>query len=64
MLCTPDKEQEAKEAGADYVGLDDYIEKIKNGWTDVDVIITLPSVMAKIGALGRVLGSSWTYAKS
>ncbi|HEY9124512.1 MAG TPA: 50S ribosomal protein L1 [Bacteroidales bacterium] len=56
VLCTPDKEQEAKEAGADYVGLDDYIEKIKNGWTDVDVIITLPSVMAKIGALGRVLG--------
>jgi large subunit ribosomal protein L1 len=56
VLCTPDKEQEAKEAGADYVGLDDYIEKIKSGWTDVDVIITLPSVMAKIGALGRVLG--------
>ena len=56
VLCTPDKEQEAKEAGADFVGLDDYIEKIKNGWTDVDVIITLPSVMAKVGALGRVLG--------
>jgi large subunit ribosomal protein L1 len=56
VLCTPDKEAEAKEAGADYVGLDDYIEKIKGGWTDVDVIITLPSVMAKIGALGRVLG--------
>lgn len=56
VLCTPDKEQEAKEAGADYVGLDDYIEKIKGGWTDIDVIITLPSVMAKIGALGRVLG--------
>src|SRR5664279_639134 len=56
VLCTPDKEQEAKEAGADFVGLDDYIEKIKGGWTDVDVIITLPSVMAKIGALGRVLG--------
>jgi large subunit ribosomal protein L1 len=56
VLCTPDKEQEAKDAGADFVGLDDYIEKIKNGWTDVDVIITLPSVMAKIGALGRVLG--------
>jgi large subunit ribosomal protein L1 len=55
-LCTPDKEQEAKEAGADYVGLDDFIEKIKGGWTDIDVIITLPSVMAKIGALGRVLG--------
>jgi large subunit ribosomal protein L1 len=56
VLCTPDKEQEAKEAGAEYVGLDDYIEKIKGGWTDVDVIITLPSVMGKIGALGRVLG--------
>jgi len=56
VLCTPDKEQEAKDAGADYVGLDDYIEKIKAGWTDVDVIITLPSVMAKVGALGRVLG--------
>ncbi|MDR0687158.1 MAG: 50S ribosomal protein L1 [Prevotellaceae bacterium] len=55
-LCTPDKEAEAKSAGADYVGLDDYIEKIKGGWTDVDVIITMPSVMAKIGALGRVLG--------
>lgn len=56
VLCTPDKEQEAKDAGADYVGLDDYIEKIKGGWTDIDVIITLPSVMAKVGALGRVLG--------
>jgi large subunit ribosomal protein L1 len=56
VLCTPDKEQEAKDAGADYVGLDDYIEKIKAGWTDIDVIITLPSVMAKVGALGRVLG--------
>jgi large subunit ribosomal protein L1 len=56
VLCTPDKEQEAKDAGADYVGLDDYIEKIKGGWTDVDVIITIPSVMAKVGALGRVLG--------
>lgn len=56
VLCTPDKEAEAKEAGADYVGLDDYIEKIKGGWTDVDVIITMPSVMAKIGALGRILG--------
>jgi large subunit ribosomal protein L1 len=56
VLCTPDKEAEAKEAGADYVGLDDYIEKIKGGWTDVDVIITMPSVMAKMGALGRVLG--------
>ena len=55
-LCTPDKETEAKEAGADYVGLDEYIEKIKGGWTDVDVIITMPSCMGKIGALGRVLG--------
>jgi large subunit ribosomal protein L1 len=56
VLCTPDKEQEATEAGADYVGLDDYIEKIKNGWTDVDVIVATPSVMAKIGAVGRILG--------
>jgi large subunit ribosomal protein L1 len=56
VLCTPDKEEEAKASGADFVGLDDYIEKIKGGWTDVDVIITMPSVMAKIGALGRVLG--------
>ncbi|GAB4385109.1 MAG: 50S ribosomal protein L1 [Salibacteraceae bacterium] len=56
VLCTPDKEQEAKEAGADYVGLDEYIEKIKGGWTDVDVIITMPSVMGKVGALGRILG--------
>jgi large subunit ribosomal protein L1 len=56
VLCTPDKEAEAREAGADHVGLDEYIEKIKGGWTDVDVIITMPSVMAKIGALGRVLG--------
>jgi large subunit ribosomal protein L1 len=56
VLCTPDKDAEAKEAGADHVGLDEYIEKIKNGWTDIDVIITMPSVMAKIGALGRVLG--------
>ena len=56
VLCSPDKVEEAKEAGADYIGLDDYIEKIKGGWTDVDVIITMPSVMAKIGALGRVLG--------
>jgi large subunit ribosomal protein L1 len=56
VLCTPDKEAEAKEAGADYVGLDDYIEKIKGGWTDVDVIITMPSAMGKVGALGRVLG--------
>ena len=55
-LVTPDKEAEAKAAGADYVGLDEYIDKIKNGWTDVDVIITMPSVMGKVGALGRVLG--------
>jgi large subunit ribosomal protein L1 len=56
VLCTPDKEAEAKAAGADHVGLDDYIEKIKGGWTDVDVIITMPSCMGKVGALGRVLG--------
>lgn len=56
VLCTPDKEEEAKSAGADYVGLDEYIEKIKGGWTDVDVIITTPNVMGKIGALGRILG--------
>ena len=56
VLCTPDKEEEAKEAGADHVGLDDYIEKISGGWVDVDVIITMPSVMAKIGKLGRILG--------
>ncbi|MGQ1891696.1 50S ribosomal protein L1 [Thermophagus sp. OGC60D27] len=56
VLCTPDKEDEAKAAGADYVGLDEYIEKIKEGWLDMDVIITMPSVMAKIGALGRILG--------
>ena len=55
-LCTSDQETAAKEAGADYVGLDEYIEKIKGGWTDVDVIITMPSCMGKIGALGRVLG--------
>ena len=56
VLCTPDKEEEAKEAGADFVGLDDYIQKIEGGWTDVDVIITMPTVMAKVGRLGRVLG--------
>src|ERR1700747_2420484 len=56
VLCTPDKEAEAKAAGADYVGLDEYIEKIKGGWTDIDVIITVPQVMGKLGALGRVLG--------
>jgi len=55
-LVTPDKEAEAKEAGADYVGLDDYLQKIKDGWTDVDVIITMPSVMGKLGPLGRILG--------
>ncbi len=55
-LCTPDQEAAAKEAGADFVGLDEYIEKIKGGWTDVDVIITMPQIMGKIGALGRVLG--------
>lgn len=56
VLCTPDKEKEVQDAGADYVGLDDYIAKIKGGWTDVDVIITMPSVMGKVGALGRILG--------
>jgi large subunit ribosomal protein L1 len=56
VLCTPDKEDEAKAAGADHVGLDDYIQKIKDGWTDVDVIITMPSVMPKVGGLGRILG--------
>ena len=56
MLCAPEKETEAKEAGADYVGLDEYVDKIKGGWTDVDVIICTPNVMAKVGALGRILG--------
>ncbi len=56
VLCTPDKEEEARKAGADHVGLDDYIEKIEGGWTDVDVIITMPPVMAKIGKLGKILG--------
>ncbi|MGV3610230.1 MAG: 50S ribosomal protein L1 [Fluviicola sp.] len=56
VLCTPDKEAEAKAAGAEFVGLDEFIEKIKGGWTDIDVIITMPSVMGKVGALGRVLG--------
>ena len=55
-LVTPDKEAEAKEAGADYVGLDEYLQKIKDGWTDVDVIVTMPSIMGKLGPLGRVLG--------
>ena len=55
-LCTPDQEASAKEAGADFVGLDEYIEKIKGGWTDVDVIITMPAIMGKLGALGRILG--------
>ena len=56
VLCTPDKEEEAKAAGADYVGLDEYVDKIKSGWTDVDVIITTPNVMGKVGSLGRILG--------
>ncbi|PLX03542.1 MAG: 50S ribosomal protein L1 [Marinilabiliales bacterium] len=56
VLCTPDKEEEAKAAGADFVGLDEYVQKIKDGWTDVDVVITMPSVMPKVGALGRILG--------
>lgn len=56
VLCTPDKEEEAKAAGADYVGLDDFVEKIKKGWTDIDVVITTPNVMPKVGALGRILG--------
>lgn len=55
-LVTPDKEQEAKDAGADYVGLDEYLDKIKNGWTDVDVIVTMPAIMGKLGPLGRILG--------
>jgi len=56
VLCTPDKEEEAKAAGADHVGLDDYIQKIQDGWTDIDVIIAMPNVMAKVGRIGRVLG--------
>lgn len=56
VLCSPDKEQEAREAGADHVGLDDYISKIEKGWTDIDVIITMPTVMAKVGRLGKILG--------
>ncbi|MFS8617112.1 MAG: 50S ribosomal protein L1 [Solitalea sp.] len=56
VLCTPDKEQEAKDAGADHVGLDEYIQKIEQGWTDVDIVITMPSCMAKVGKLGRILG--------
>ena len=56
VLCTPDKEQEAKEAGADYIGLDEYIQKIEGGWTDVDIIITMPATMAKVGKLGKILG--------
>ena len=56
VLCTPEKEEEAKEAGADYVGLDEYIKKIEDGWTDIDVIITMPPVMGQVGKLGRVLG--------
>ena len=56
VICTPDKEDEAKEAGADYVGLDEYIDKIKQGWTDIDVVITMPQVMPKLGPLGKILG--------
>ena len=56
VLCTPDKVEESKAAGADYVGLDEYIEKLKSGWTDIDIIITMPAIMGKIGALGRILG--------
>ena len=56
VLCTPDKEQEANDAGADYVGLDEYIQKIEQGWTDIDIVITMPSCMAKVGKLGRILG--------
>ena len=56
VLCTPDKVEEAKAAGADYVGLDEYIEKLNSGWTDIDIIITMPAIMGKIGALGRILG--------
>ena len=56
VLCTPDKVEEAKAAGADYVGLDEYIENLKSGWTDIDIIITMPAIMGKIGALGRILG--------
>jgi large subunit ribosomal protein L1 len=56
VLCTPDKEDEAKAAGADYVGLDEYIDKIKGGWTDIDIVITMPSIMPKVGALGKILG--------
>jgi len=56
VLCTPDREEEARQAGADYFGLDEYVEKIKGGWTDVDVIITMPSVMGKVGSLGKILG--------
>ncbi len=56
VLCTPEKEQEAKDAGADYVGLDEYIKKIEQGWTDIDIVITMPSVMGKVGKLGKILG--------
>ncbi len=56
VMCTPEKEDEAKAAGADYVGLDEYVQKIKGGWTDIDVVITMPSVMSKVGQLGRILG--------
>jgi large subunit ribosomal protein L1 len=62
-LVTPDKEAEAKEAGADYVGLDEYLQKIKDGWTDVDVIVTMPSVMGKLGPLGSCAWPSWFNAE-
>ena len=64
VLCTPDKEQDAKDAGADHVGLDDYVEKIEKGWTDIDVIITMPTVMAKVGKLGRVCRTKRSDAES
>jgi large subunit ribosomal protein L1 len=63
-LVTPDKEADAKEAGADFVGLDEYLQKIKDGWTDVDVIVTMPSVMGKLGPLGTCVRSSWLNAQS
>ena len=63
VLCTPDKEEAARQAGADYVGLDDFIEKIKGGWTDIDVIITMPTVMAKVGCTWPCSRSSWFDAK-
>ena len=64
VLCTPDKEQEAKDAGADHVGLDEYIKKIEGGWTDIDVIITMPTVMAQVGKLGKSIRAKRFNAKS